>query len=211
MRFDMAALAPKDRYKLMTASITPRPIAWVTSQSQDGVRNAAPFSFFNMMAADPPLVVLGLMARPDGSFKDSAANILETGEFVVNLVSEEDAALMNFTCIDAPPAFDELEAAGIATLASVSVAPPRIASAPASFECHLFRAIEASPTSTIVLGQVVTMHIADRFVDSERLHVDTLGMKLIARMHGAGWYTRSTDVFHLERPVWAEWSKAEKK
>lgn len=211
MRFDMAALAPKDRYKLMCSSITPRPIAWVTSQSKAGVRNAAPYSFFNMMAADPPLIVLGLMARPDGSFKDSAANILETGEFVVNLVSENDAAVMNFTCIDAPPEFDELEAAGIATLPSVSVAPPRIASAPASLECRLFRAIEASPAATIVLGQVVTMHIDDRFVDPERLHVDTPAMKLIGRMHGAGWYTRSTDLFQLERPVWAEWSKARDK
>ena len=211
MRFDMAELAPQDRYKLMTSSITPRPIAWVTSQSKDGVRNAAPFSFFNMMAADPPLVVLGLMARPDGSFKDTAANILEIGEFVVNLVSEDDAAMMNFTCIDAPPAFDELEAAGIVTLPSVSIAPPRIASAPASFECRLFQAIKASPAATIVIGQVVTMHIDDRFVDPERLYVDTLAMKLIARMHGAGWYTRSNDVFQLERPVWAKWSKAQDK
>jgi flavin reductase (DIM6/NTAB) family NADH-FMN oxidoreductase RutF len=209
MRFDMAALAPHDRYKLMSSSITPRPIAWVTSQSKDGVRNAAPYSFFNMMAADPPLIVLGLMARPEGSFKDSAANILETGEFVVNLVSEDDVAAMNFTCIDAPPEFDELEAAGIATLPSVSVVPPRIASAPASLECRLFQAIRASATSTVVLGQVVTMHIDDRFIDPERLHVDTLAMKLVARMHGAGWYTRSIDLFQLERPVWANWSKAQ--
>ena len=205
MQFDMAALAPQDRYKLMSSSITPRPIAWVTSQSKDGVRNAAPYSFFNMMAADPPLVVLGLMARPDGSYKDSAANILATGEFVVNMVSEDDAPTMNFTCIDAPPEFDELEAAGIATLPSVSVAPPRIATAPASMECRLFQAIEVSAAATVVLGEVITMHIEDRFVDPKRLHVDTLGMKLVARMHGAGWYTRSTDLFQLERPTWADW------
>lgn len=206
MQFDMAALAPQERYKLMSSSITPRPIAWVTSQSAAGVRNAAPYSFFNMMAADPPLVVLGLMARPEGSFKDSAANILETGEFVINMVREADATAMNFTCIDAPPDFDELAAATIATLPSTSVAPPRIASAPASFECRLFKAIEAGPTATVVLGEVITMHIDDRFVDPLRLHVDTLGMKLIARMHGAGWYTRSTDLFQLERPAWADWS-----
>lgn len=207
MQFDMAALPVQDRYKLMSSSITPRPIAWVTSQSASGIRNAAPYSFFNMMAADPPLVVLGLMARPEGGFKDSAANILETGEFVVNLVCEDDATKMNFTCIDAPPEFDELDVAGIDTLPSVSVAPPRIASAPASLECRLFQAIEASPAATIVLGQVVTMHIADRFVDPVRLHVDTLAMKLVARMHGAGWYTRSTNLFQLERPTYADWVK----
>src|SRR3546814_6225262 len=89
------------RYKLMCASITPRPIAWITSQSASGVRNAAPFSFFNMMGADPPLVAIGLMNRPGGGDKDSAANILETGEFVVNLVAEDDADAMSFTCIDA--------------------------------------------------------------------------------------------------------------
>src|SRR3546814_10243731 len=82
------------RYKLMCASITPRPIAWITSQSASGVRNAAPFSFFNMMGADPPLVAIGLMNRPGGGDKDSAANILETGEFVVNLVAEDDADAM---------------------------------------------------------------------------------------------------------------------
>src|SRR3546814_7374393 len=86
----------------MFASITPRPIAWITSQSASGVRNAAPFSFFNMMGADPPLVAIGLMNRPGGGDKDSAANILETGEFVVNLVAEDDADAMSFTCIDAP-------------------------------------------------------------------------------------------------------------
>lgn len=108
MEFDFADVAAPDRYKLMSAAITPRPIAWLTTLSPEGVRNAAPYSFFNMMGAAPPLVAVGLMRQPDGSYKDSARNVLETGEFVVNLVSEQDAPAMNFTCIDAPPEFDEL-------------------------------------------------------------------------------------------------------
>lgn len=202
--FDFSKLETQQRYKLMAAAITPRPIAWVTTLSSEGVRNAAPYSFFNMMAADPPLIALGMMRRADGTHKDSATNILETKEFVVNLVTEADAAAMNFTCIDAPSEFDELAEAGLATAPSITIAPPRIATAPVAMECRLFQAIEAGP-STIVLGEVVTFRVADEFIDTERLHLDTLGMELVARMHGAGWYTRSTDLFQMERPQYASW------
>lgn len=206
MQFDFSALSAAERYKLMSAAITPRPIAWLTTLSADGVRNAAPYSFFNMMGADPPLVTIGLMRQADGRFKDSARNALETGEFVVNLVSEPDAAVMNFTCIDGPPGFDELEAAGIATLPSTKIAPPRIASAPVSMECRVFRAIDAGQT-TVMLGEVLQFHIRDALVDADRLHVDTLAMQLVARMHGAGWYTRCTDLFQQTRPVYADYVK----
>lgn len=206
MDFDFSGMAGQDRYKLMSAAVTPRPIAWITSLSSDGVRNAAPYSFFNMMAADPPLLAIGLMRRPDGSYKDSARNIIDTGEFVVNLVSESDAAAMNFTCIDAPPEFDELAHTSLETVPSTVVAPPRIASAPVSMECRLFQRIDAG-LSTIVLGEVLRFHIDDALVDAERLHVDTLAMNLVARMHGAGWYTRSMDLFQLTRPTYAEWKE----
>lgn len=204
MEFDFAQVPAPDRYKLMSASITPRPIAWVTSISAAGLRNAAPYSFFNMMGAEPPLVVIGMMRRPDGSHKDSAANVLETGEFVVNLVCEADSAAMNFTCIDAPPTFDELAAAGLPTLPSSVVRPPRIATAPVAMECRLYQSIEAGLT-TIVLGEVLRFHIGDALIAPERLHVDTLAMNLVARMHGAGWYTRATDLFQMTRPTYADW------
>lgn len=205
MNFEMSELTADERYKLLTSSITPRPIAWVTSQSETGRRNAAPFSFFNMMAADPPIVALGLMRRADGSYKDTAANIIQTREFVVNLVTEADAPRMNFSCIDAPPEFDELTEGQIATLPSIRVSPPRIASAPVSLECRLYQHIDVSPASTIVLGEVLVYHIADRFLDTSNLRVDTVALQLIARMHGSGWYTRSTDRFQLARPRYADW------
>lgn len=204
MDFDFAEMVAADRYKLMSAAITPRPIAWLTTCSSDGIRNAAPYSFFNMMGSEPPLVAIGLMRRPDGSYKDSARNILDTGEFVVNLVGEADAAAMNFTCIDAPPEFDELAQAGIAVTQSTAITPPRIASAPVAMECRLFQSVDAG-LSTVVLGQVLHFHIRDELVDAQRLHVDTLAMSLVARMHGAGWYTRCTDLFQLSRPSYAEW------
>ena len=206
MDYELSKMEAPDRYKLMAASITPRPIAWVSTLSSKGVRNAAPYSFFNMMSADPPLVVLGMMQRPDGSYKDSAQNILDTGEFVVNLVSEKDAEAMNFTCIDAPPEFDELDQGNIATVPSIDIAPPRIASAPVSMECRLYKKVEAG-VSMIVLGEVVRLHIADAFIDPANLHVDAVAMELVARMHGAGWYTRSTDRFQMTRPTYADWLK----
>lgn len=204
-------MAPVDRYKILASTITPRPIAWVTSQSAAGVRNAAPYSFFNFFGPEPATIVLGLMARPDGTLKDSDANILETGEFVINLVREADAEAMNLTCIDAPPGVDEIAVAGLTIAESDKVAPPRIATAPASFECRLLHRLSMSPVQTLVIGEVVMAHIDDAFVqDAKRCHLDTAAMGLIARVHGSGIYLRSGDTFQMDRPVWADHVKAAK-
>src|SRR5262245_58782328 len=133
MLFDMEALPRQDCYKILVASIVPRPIAWITTKSRDGAVNAAPFSFFNAMGSDPPTVAIGIMHR-EGRLKDTAANIIETSEFVVNLVSEATADAMNVTCIDAPPEVDELQLAKLTAVPSRSVAPPRIGEAPVAFE-----------------------------------------------------------------------------
>src|SRR5215203_3882914 len=172
MQFDFSTLTDTERYKLMSSAITPRPIAWLTTLSSSGVANAAPYSFFNMMGSDPPLVAIGLMRKRDGTYKDSARNILDMREFVVNLVNTADAGLMNLTAIDAPPEFDELSETGIATLPSIAIAPPRIASAPVSMECRLRESVELGQT-TVVLGEVHWLHIADAFIDTANLHVDT--------------------------------------
>lgn len=205
MIFDMATLPPQDRYKIMTATIVPRPIAWITTLSRDGVLNAAPFSFFNMMGNEPPTVAIGIMPK-DGLLKDTAANILETGEFVVNLVAEADASAMNTTCIDAPPEVDELALAELEAVASRFVAPPRIGAARVAFECRALTSLVTGPLQTIVIGRVLCAHVEDRFVlDAERCHIDTPALELIARMHGGEAYLRTSDLFHLKRPSWAEW------
>ena len=207
MFFDMEQLAADKRYKILTATVTPRPIAWVTTISENGIVNAAPFSFFNVMGHEPPTVALGLLAG-EGRFKDTATNILETGEFVVNLVSEANARAMNVTCIDAPPDIDELVLAGLTPVASHAIRPPRIAQSPVSFECRALTSLVTGPRQTAVIGRVVGAHIdASAVQDSERCHIDTQALGLIARMHGRGWYARCTDLFQMDRPSWAQWQR----
>lgn len=204
MLFEMDRMTAQECYKVLSASIAPRPIAWITSVSADGIRNAAPYSFFNMMGNAPPTVAIGIMPQ-QGRLKDSAANILSTGEFVINLVDEAHAAAMNETCIDAPPEIDEIELARLETLPSRLVGPPRIATAPVSLECRMLSSVVTGPLQVIVIGQVLCAHVADRYVlDAERCHIDTVGLGLIARMQGSGGYLRGTDRFHLERPLWAD-------
>lgn len=203
MLFDFESLAGEQRYKLLTATVTPRPIAWVTTCSAKGELNAAPYSFFNVMGHTPPTVAIGLLPSATGGFKDTATNILATGEFVINLVSEEMAEAMNQTCVAAPHGVDELKLAGLEGIASEAVRPPRIAGAPVAMECRVLSSMVTGPSQTIVIGTVVRMHIVDRFVmDADRCHVDTPALNLIGRMHGSGWYTRSQDLFQLDRPVY---------
>jgi flavin reductase (DIM6/NTAB) family NADH-FMN oxidoreductase RutF len=200
----METLEAANRYKILTATVTPRPIAWVTTLSEDGIVNAAPYSFFNVLGHEPPTLALGLLAG-QGRFKDTATNILATGEFVVNLVSEKNAEAMNVTCIDAPPEIDELALAGLTAAPSHAVRPPRIAESPVSFECKILSSLVTGPRQTIVIGRIVRAHVTDAVVlDGARCHIDTPALKLIGRMHGSGWYARSSDLFQMDRPSWAE-------
>ncbi|MBR1195205.1 flavin reductase family protein [Bradyrhizobium sp. AUGA SZCCT0240] len=207
MLFDMETLEAQQRYKILTATVTPRPIAWVTTLSEDGVVNAAPYSFFNVLGHEPPTLAIGLLAGP-GRFKDTATNILATGEFVVNLVSEQNAAAMNVTCIDAPSDVDELALAGLTAAPSHAIRPPRIAESPVSFECRVLSSMVTGPRQTAVIGRILCAHVEDSAVqDKARCYIDTPALQLIGRMHGSGWYARCTDLFQLDRPSWAEWRR----
>ena len=207
MLFDMETLEAQNRYKILASTVTPRPIAWVTTRSEDGVVNAAPYSFFNALGHEPPTLALGLLAGK-GRFKDTATNMLATGEFVVNLVSEKNAEAMNVTCIDAPPDIDELELAGLTPAPSQAVRPPRIAESPVSFECRVLTSLVTGPRQTIVIGRILRAHIDDAVVqDKARCYIDTQALRLIGRMHGSGWYARCTDLFQMDRPTWAEWQR----
>ena len=139
MLFDMGQLPADIRYKILTATVTPRPIAWVTTRSRGGAANAAPFSFFNVLGHEPPTVVLGLLRHPNKGLKDTAQNIVETREFVAHLVSRHMAEAMNATAVDAPTGVDETEIAGLQTLPSQMVAPPLIKGCPVAFECRSSR------------------------------------------------------------------------
>lgn len=212
MLFDFAALSPDNRYKLLTATIVPRPIAWITSLDAEGKLNAAPFSFFNALAGDPPIVGIGIGGRHPGRraghWKDSAANIRARGEFVVNLVPYDLREAMNVTAIEFEAEVDEVAEAGLETAPSTKVAPPRLAASPVALECQRFVTLEVEVDRTIVLGRVVAMHVRDDAVlDAERCHIDTPKLDLIGRMHGRGWYARTTDRFDMPRIPVSEWAR----
>lgn len=211
MQFDFSTLPTAAIYKLMGSTITPRPIAWITSQDRQGRLNAAPYSFFNMFCADPPILGIGIGSRPEGAIplpKDSWANIRATGGFVVQLVDEASVEAMNRTATAFPAGDSELAEAGIETLASTFVAPPRIASSPVAFECTLFQEIPLGDHNALILGRVLAMHLRDdALLDAERFHVDTEALHLVGRMHGAGWYARGTDLFQLDRIPIEQWKQ----
>lgn len=210
MEFDFARLEPRDGYKLVVSTVVPRPIAWVVSQSPEGALNAAPFSFFNAMSGDPPVIAMGIGNRGAAN-KDTARNILATGQFVVNLVSEEMMHEMNVTGIDFEAGVNELVEAKLATLPSVKVAPPRIAGSPVSMECERLTSIEIGDSRVVVLGRVVMMHVRDDCVlDRARCYIDTPKLHLVGRMHGRGWYSRTTDRIEMPRIDVKDWQARDK-
>ena len=210
MLFDFKEIPGRETYKLMVSTVTPRPIAWVVSQDARGLLNAAPFSFFNVLSGDPAVVAIGIGNRKPGQAKDSRANICETGEFVVNLVSEANAEAMNITGIEFDSSVNELEQAGLTTLPSTRVKPPRIAESPVALECHLMQIIDLGE-SGLVLGRVRAMHVRDEFVlDAAKYYIDTPNLKLLGRMHGRGWYARTSDLFDMPRVPVSEWQMKER-
>lgn len=206
MLFDLSATAPGIAYKLLAATVMPRPIAWVVTQGAGGGINAAPFSFFNVMGHEPPTVALGITPNAAGGLKHTAKNILGSREFVVNLVPERLAGAMNLTSIDAPEGVDELALAGLASTPSARVAPPRIAESPVALECRMLHGIETGPAQMVFIGEVLAVHIAEDCVkDAARGHVDTPRLDLIGRSYGTD-YVRSHDIFRLERPRWRDYT-----
>ncbi len=200
-------IEPRERYKLLCASVTPRPIALVTSLSAEGVVNAAPFSFFNVFSEDPALVVLGLQHRPGNNPKDTTRNIAAAGEFVVNLVDEALAEAMNICAIDFPPEVSEIDAAGLTLNPGVSIGVPHIAQAPFALECRKTVSMAFTPTRELLIGEVVRIHAREGLVDPATLRVSMSAYKPVGRMFADG-YSRQNDRFDLKRGTYAEWLAA---
>lgn len=206
MYFDFNELQPTAVYKLLVSTVVPRPIAWVVSQGCKGT-NAAPFSFFNVVCASPPVLALGIGTRPDGSYKDTSRNILETGQFVVNLVSQPLLEAMNITAIEFEDDVNELEAAGLRTLPSNRVSPPRIADSPVAFECELLQRVDLGQNQGLLLGRVLACHIDDSCIsDPVRGTVNTPVLDLVGRMQGAAWYVRTDSLIQVPRLTPQSWA-----
>jgi len=187
-------------YLILATLVTPRPIALVTSLGPDGVVNAAPFSFFNVLGAEPPIVGFAPGDRDDGTPKDTARNVRLTHEFVVNLVEEPMAEAMNRCAASLPYGVSELKEAGLTTAPSSSVKPPRIAEAPASLECAEWGTLQIG-ANRLVIGVVKRVHLRDELFDVERRRVHADKLHLIGRMASPHWYCRTRDRFELIRPA----------
>jgi flavin reductase (DIM6/NTAB) family NADH-FMN oxidoreductase RutF len=204
MQFDFDGMAPLERYKLLLATVLPRPIAWITTRDPNGAINAAPFSFFNVFGSDPATVGVGIGSKGPGEPKDTRANIRLNEEFVVNLVSFQLAEDMRITSIAFPRGVEEPKEAGLALVPCERVSVPRIVAAPVSMECSFMQEVRLGSFS-LVLGKILFMHVRDDAVrDAERLHIDAEKLDLIGRMEG-GWYTRTQDRFEMPAIALADW------
>lgn len=195
---DPTSAAPANIYKLLIGTVVPRPIAFVSTLSTDGVPNLAPFSFFNVICANPPVVSFACGVRVPT--KDTLANARATGEFVVNIVTEEIAEHMNLTSGEYDAGVNEFEVSGLTPVASELVRPPAVLESPVNMECKVLQILDVSTEplgGSLVIGEVVRFHVARGVFDNFRIDPDTL--RAIGRMGGSG-YTRTRDRFEMIRP-----------
>jgi len=195
MDIDFATLTEYQRYKLMASLIVPRPIALITTVNAEGVVNAAPFSMFNMLGEDPPIVMVSINRLKDGRLKDTAANILANGEFVVHLADEAIAEAMHHCGAAVPSHVSELSITGLTAAPSSAVKPPRIAEAPVAFECVLHEKLETE-SRYIFIGRVLHLHARDGLIDTERWRVRLQDYHPVGRF-GASFYVRTRERFAI--------------
>ncbi len=200
LSIDPSAQTERENYKLLTGSIIPRPIAFVTTQSTNGIINAAPFSYFNIVSANPPMISISIQ-RKSGEMKDTARNIMEKKEFVIHIVDEDNVEQVNMTAANLPAEESEVEVAKLILTESKKVSVPGVKEAKVRFECVLEQAIplgEGEETSTdLLIGKVVQYHIEDQLYDKGR--IDPQGLKAVSRLAGND-YAKLGETFTIPRP-----------
>jgi flavin reductase (DIM6/NTAB) family NADH-FMN oxidoreductase RutF len=193
---DFSSLPQREIYRTLIDLVIPRPIAWVSTLSKNGISNLAPFSFYNAVSADPPTLMFALAAKSDGTIKDTLRNILETGEFVVNVASVELIQPLNQSAQELDFEVSEIERLGLEILPSIQIKPPRIASSKAQMECKLVQTV-AVGTSTLVLGQILMSHVREDLFEEKRIRPERLNP--LSRLGGLD-YGLGVTATELKRP-----------
>ncbi len=206
VHFDFASLSERERYKLLIGTVIPRPIALVTSVGRDGRANAGPFSFFNVLTHDPPIVAIGVENYADGRFKDTSRNIRDTEEFTVHICDDALVERMEICAIKFGPDVDELAEAGLDTVPGTMVGSPRIVAAPAALECRRTMTLELGKAREIILGEVIGLFVREDAVDPASLYIDQFKMDAVGRMGGHS-YARTRDQFELKTLSVDEWER----
>ncbi|WP_263142860.1 flavin reductase family protein [Pseudomonas sp. RIT-PI-AD] len=202
MRLDFASLSPLDAYRWLASTVTPRPIAWVSSRSAAGIDNLAPFSFFQVISDEPPTLMVNVGNRDDGSLKDTLLNVRETGELVIQLVAAAQVEAMNASAALLPYEVSEFERCGIATRAAERVAALRVEGAAVAFECRLAEIQpypRHAPNCHLIFAEVLLAHVDDAVLDAKG-RIDPRKLDLVGRLGGKA-YTFTRDTFELERPA----------
>ncbi|HSH07231.1 MAG TPA: flavin reductase family protein [Burkholderiales bacterium] len=183
MDLEFASLPLQERYKLLASLVIPRPIAWISTVNAAGVNNCAPYSFFNAFAEDPPLCMISFGPRQDGLAKHTLKNIQDTGEFVVNLVDEATANAMHISAEEIPEEESEFEKTGLTPVPALRVRHPRIAEAPVSFECRVYKMLEITATRIFIFGEIILLHAREGIVDPLTKRVDEAHYQPIGRLY----------------------------
>jgi flavin reductase (DIM6/NTAB) family NADH-FMN oxidoreductase RutF len=202
--FDFAKLSGRDKYKLIIGTVIPRPIALVTTVDENGIVNAAPFSFFNALSGDPAIVAIGVENKANIDLKDTGRNIRLTEQFTVNIVDDAMVEAMNTCAVAFPPDVDELEMAGLTAVPGVHVRCPRILQSPAALECKRYLTLAVGKSREIILGEVLAAFIRSDSVDPESKHIDQVRMKAVGRMGGHD-YASTKEQFTLPTPSLEDW------
>ncbi|MDQ0970437.1 flavin reductase (DIM6/NTAB) family NADH-FMN oxidoreductase RutF [Neobacillus niacini] len=200
LSIDPASLSERENYKFLIGSIIPRPIAFVTTNSKDGVLNGAPFSYFNIVSSNPPMISLSIQ-RPSGKQKDTARNIIESKEFVVHIVDEQNVEMINKTAANLPPEESEIELASLTPTVSVKISVPGVKEAKIRMECSLEHSIGLGGTETegcdFIIGKVVQFHIAEDIYENGR--INPRGLAAVSRLAG-NYYAKIGEIFEIDRP-----------
>jgi flavin reductase (DIM6/NTAB) family NADH-FMN oxidoreductase RutF len=189
MEFALADLSPVERYKVLIGLVIPRPIAWISTVNEAGVANCAPFSFFNVIGEEPPLCLISFNRRSDGQVKHSMGNALRTGEFVVNLVDEQNANAMHLSSAELPESESEFDKTGLTPAPCTVVKHPRIAEAAASFECRLWKHMPIGPERDLIFGEILVVHARDGVIDPVSKRISESAYHPVGRLFASRYCT----------------------